>query len=1156
MRKNKEVFVKDPTTYSLPNNGVSSVSVPTTPEEWSVLRYELESFVCQGEYEHGLLRILTSFLDNLEKARQPAIWVSGFYGSGKSHFVRVLEHLWRDTELRDGVKARSLVHLPQDMRDAFIELSNAGKREGGLWSAAGTLSSGSIKSIRLALLSIILKSAGLPENYALARFVIWMMQNGYDRDVKALVEQKGSTLGRELSNMYMSSKLAESLLEVCPSFASSPLEARNFLKAQYPIREDISEEELLQIMEEVFTLQAKTPGKRPCVLLIFDELQQYLEDDSEKTIQLQLLVQACATRFGNHLLFLATGQADLVADPTLQKLQDRFMLRISLSDTDVEKVVREVVLRKNPASRSEVQQVLDAASGEISRHLVGSSIAPREADKDNLVNDYPLLPARSRFWERFLRSINSMGTGGQLRTQLRIAHEAIRNVANEPLGTVVAGDVIYYQLKSELLQKGVLLRDIETAIQQEDDGTPEGKLRSRLCATIFLLGKLEQSGVLATGLTAKVETMADLLVEDLSDITANTRLRQTLPPILDDLVKKGRIMQVGDMYSLQTREGSEWEREFQSRRSRIFNDTARMNDARATIFKDAVSKALKNIRVVQGESRTPREFELFFTSDQPAATSGKVPVWVRDEWAITARSFREAARAAGAESPIVFLHLQKQNADALKQAIADYEAAIETMNSRPVPATDEGRDAKSAMDSRRQTYLRIRDSYVETIVQNATVYQGGGNEVSQGGLVDSVKRAIEDALVRLFPKFAMVDHKSWDLVVRRCTTGGADPLAAIGHTGDVDKHLASLEMLSYIGGTGKKGSDIRKHFEGAMYGWPRDAVDGVLLSLIGGGFVRGVKNGDAQALKQITQQQMGMIDFFREGISITVQQRIAVRGLLTRLGKQPKNNNEGELIPSMLLTLLDLADHVGGEAPLPPRPDTTLLQQLQAASGNDQFVRVAEAQGELLKQFGAWSATVQKMKQRLPRWSQFQQLLAHAKSLPVSGEVEPQSAAILQNRSILIDPDTITPLLNQVAAALREALLEKHGRLRAAQEQEIKTLEPLADWQKLSESEREQLLLKEGLGPLEPLVFSTNEELLATLNKNPLDHWEDKVAASQARARKVREEAARYHQPQETTFTLPHKPATIHTLAELDEYLADLRATIVGYLETGHTVIL
>ncbi|MEI7848811.1 MAG: hypothetical protein WCK35_23625 [Chloroflexota bacterium] len=110
--KNRELFINDPLSFSIPNDGVTTIGNPKNDKEWEVVRYELKSFVCEGEYLRGLERILSTFLGNLDQPKQPAAWVSGFYGSGKSHLVRVLEYLWRDVEFPDGARARILVNLP------------------------------------------------------------------------------------------------------------------------------------------------------------------------------------------------------------------------------------------------------------------------------------------------------------------------------------------------------------------------------------------------------------------------------------------------------------------------------------------------------------------------------------------------------------------------------------------------------------------------------------------------------------------------------------------------------------------------------------------------------------------------------------------------------------------------------------------------------------------------------------------------------------------------------------------------------------------------------------------------------------------------------------------------------------------------------------
>ena len=78
-----------------------------------------------------------------------------------------------------------------------------------------------------------------------------------------------------------------------------------------------------------------------------------------------------------------------------------------------------------------------------------------------------------------------------------------------------------------MLQSGVLLREVAVMIdEQRKDGSADGVLRSRLCALIFLIGELPKDGV-ATGLTATTDTLADLLVEDLT--AGSGVLRQRMP---------------------------------------------------------------------------------------------------------------------------------------------------------------------------------------------------------------------------------------------------------------------------------------------------------------------------------------------------------------------------------------------------------------------------------------------------------------------------------------------------------------------------------------------------------------------------------------------------------------------------------------------------
>src|SRR5690554_6168911 len=94
--KNKELFTLNPELVNLKNEGVAKIRTINEKDDLSIAEYELQTFVCEGEYHDGLKKILEFYLQNYSSTEQPAFWVSGFYGSGKSHLVKMAGYLWED----------------------------------------------------------------------------------------------------------------------------------------------------------------------------------------------------------------------------------------------------------------------------------------------------------------------------------------------------------------------------------------------------------------------------------------------------------------------------------------------------------------------------------------------------------------------------------------------------------------------------------------------------------------------------------------------------------------------------------------------------------------------------------------------------------------------------------------------------------------------------------------------------------------------------------------------------------------------------------------------------------------------------------------------------------------------------------------------------
>ena len=187
-----ETLARDPRSHALANSGQARITSETDERAMAELRAELETFVCDGHYGDAIERILKSYLDNLDRPKQDAAWVSGFYGSGKSHLLKMLGHLWVDTPFPDGATARSLVHdLPDDVLAHLRELDTRVTRskQPGI-AAAGTLPAGSGDFVKMTVLSVILAARNLPQQYAQARFCLIVLMVALERAMASAIPRR------------------------------------------------------------------------------------------------------------------------------------------------------------------------------------------------------------------------------------------------------------------------------------------------------------------------------------------------------------------------------------------------------------------------------------------------------------------------------------------------------------------------------------------------------------------------------------------------------------------------------------------------------------------------------------------------------------------------------------------------------------------------------------------------------------------------------------------------------------------------------------------------------------------------------------------------------------------------------------------------------
>lgn len=1154
MTKIRDVLVRDPTTWSIPNEGVTQIGPPRSPEEWNVLRYELQAFVAEGAYEGGLETILASYLTHLERDSQPAAWVSGFFGSGKSHLLRVLDSLWMDLEFPDGTRASALVNLPDDLTDQLAELKRRAAQSGGRFSAAGTLNAGGT-SAALSILSIVFAAAGLPENLAAARLVLWLQREGLLDPVQKHLVAAGKTLEQSLRDMYVSEHLAGAILAARPTFAPTNAEVRAEIRAQFPSGEELPDEEFFSILDETLRTRSKDGGI-PLTLLVLDELQQFLANDPVRTLEVQQLVEMCCKRFGSRLLFAASGQMALSATPSLQKLQDRFRVEVTLRDTDVDRVVRSVVLRKQPERIAELAKSLDGVAGEISRHLQGSNIAANAADAADLIPDYPLLPTRRRFWDAVLRAMDTAGRSQKLRTQLRIVLDAIKGVADRDLGVVVPAHAIYSQLSDEFLASGALPRETAKLIDDLDDGTPEGLMRCRVARVVFLIGKLPREGASPTGVRATPDVIADLLVEDLR--SDGPPVRAAVPAAAAVLVQRGVLMEVAGEYVLQTPTSAEWAADFEMYRRELQADEAWLASARQGELRTALDTALKGVQPVQGDSRQSRRFRVYYGEDEPRGPEDEIALWIRDGWNTSEKPVVERARQAGVTNSTVFGFLEKTQGDDVRSALIEAEAASRTIDRRPPPTTPEGIEARAGLASRRDVArARIR-SLAEHVVSSGRIFQGGGAEIqhppANPTFAQSAARALESAALRLYPEFGIADSKAWSKVVDLAREGNPTPLKGVGHNGEVDAHPVVKTILASLPAVGRKGNEVRKLYSAPPYGWSQDAIDGSLLALMAGGRVEARYNGEIVGPKQIAQNQLGVVEFRSQVIVITMPQRIDVRNLALSLGAKLQGVDDLELPRLIAARLHELADAAGADAPMPARPSVERVRDLEALSGNEQFVAFADAKTELELLITQWQALAAKIPQRKKQWEQTRELLRHAADLADAADLTSQLEAVAGSRMALDDPDPVTPILSRLAEVLRAAATERWASYAAARSAVLRELEGSDDWEKVDASTRGQILVEVGLGTNKEPPIGSTEELLSSLDSVPLADWGFRTQAVEPQAAQALARAVQLLTPD--SVELPRARTVIHSDAELETYLDEVRNQVHRHLADGKTVII
>ena len=1149
-----DLLDRDPRGQRLINNGQARLS-DTSPEED---RGELRTFVCEGRYADGVTRIVESFCRDLGKSSQQAAWVSGFYGSGKSHLLKMLGYLWENKTFADGMSPRALVEdMPESVRAALRELDTEAARQGGLFAAAGPMPSGQLERPRHSVLAIVLRAAGLPADFGKAAFCLWLEDKRIADEVKSAVAAVGNKFEDEIEELYMSPVIPEA---IASQFKGESLkEIRERIRAQFKTPDiDIDRNQFVSMLKRVLARQGKN-GKMPLTLILLDEVQIYIGDSQDRAGAIAEIAETLAKEFDQRIMLVGAGQSALQgtsqSNPQLVRLLDRFTIRVQLDDNDVETVTRKVLLRKKADARPLIERCLDEHDGAIARQLAESKIAARSSDRGIRIDDYPMLPVRRRFWDVCFRAADLQGTQSQLRSQLRILHDALAENADKPLGTVVPGDVLYEALKAALVQSGALPRDAYDRIEPLDKTYgADGALAKRLAGLAFLISRLPTEAGADIGVRPTPDHLADRLVDDLT--IDQGAFRSRVRALIDRLVEDGHLTRIGEEVRIQTTEGRAWQQEFQKFRGHYGNDLSAIADERDKLIEETLAASVRQVSAVHGDAKVPCKLVPHRGDRAPERDGRNVPLWIRDGWRTTATRAREEARTLGSADGTVHLFIDKPSNNDLRDAIADLLAAKATLDKRGLGHGSSGEEARRGMETRQRVAEECAKELAGKLVENAEVLLGGGTAEKQATLVARLEGAVDTARKRLFPQFKDADRPAieWEKALKTAREGGEHPFAAVGHVADADTHPVGRAVLGFIG-AGKAGREVRDKFTREPYGWPKDAVDAALVALVRANKLTVVLNGEPAAATALDGTAIGKATFRREDVSISAREKIALAGLLqTLVGAIQNRDDLAEPAREFLRKLRALGESAGGDAPLPAAPRITLEDEAQALAGNAQLRLLLDRKPEIEQAIETWKERAKLKTERMVRWRTAERLARHAEPLPDAATDLIELKGIRDGRQLLEPTDPLPPPMRRLRELLTKRLTTAHKELSDAARSALDALNANAVWSALDLAKKETILAEVGLKlPPQP-DMSDNDKLADSLDHKPLGQWQAEIRGIADLQVSAAQKAAQVSAPQ-TQRAAIERGTVVRTEGEVDAWLARQRATLVAAVAGGPVVI-
>jgi len=546
----KELFEKPIDRYVNPVVVVSEL----TQEQ---IEQEIDEYIFTPELTKGLFKFLNALV-NKEQGKT-GIWISGYYGSGKSHFIKFIYYClnpdYREKAFeRFSDSLKNIELLEEDITPANVQqikkkLDND-TTETVLFNIDAISKNSKHKdTITEVFLNKLNEHRGYnSQNVALALYLEKYL------DKKDLFDQFKNKIEEEFEMPWEGNQgnLAfthlKKVLEIASSLDSS-IDINSLHNVINSRKQDYNIETLIKEFNDF--LKDKDENYR--LLFLVDEVSQYIGDNQNLLLNLETIIEEIGAKCGNQIWLACTAQQELpeVISNTgndtgaFGKIMGRFETRISLESLDASDITKKRLLEKDSKGEGILDEFYNKYQVDIENQFVTeSNIYKNFENKEDFVLTYPFVPYQFQLISDVFQSFSSLDyvdeeVKNTERSIIGITHYTAMQCMNEEVGYFVPFDLYLNNSFRERL-KNRALNILKRALDLVD-GDP---FAQRVVKILFMISNLVDS--IAVNFPATAENVALLLINNVDD--SKPDIQQKVEEILDKLVDQNIIQYKNGVY--------------------------------------------------------------------------------------------------------------------------------------------------------------------------------------------------------------------------------------------------------------------------------------------------------------------------------------------------------------------------------------------------------------------------------------------------------------------------------------------------------------------------------------------------------------------------------------------------------------------------------